>query len=514
MVLIFAFAFLGMSRVASLVTNGDNKYLSNTVSVVLESGRGDFYYSDGKKITSSKRQYKNIFLPTDVAKEKFYSLAKKEEKIIGEKAFANNKPAVLIRNDKIIGTGIYSFEVSDRYGAVNSLEHIIGYVNGENAGVTGLEKSYENVLKSNQNVNANFFVDAKGGYLAGVYPNIEGEKIYNKVFLTVDSKIQTICSNAMDSTERGAAIVCEISNGKIRGMVSKPDYDLNNISKYLSNADSPFLNRALSCYNVGSVFKPLIAAGLCENNKQDFLCTCNGFTEISGIKFHCYNRNGHGKMGMKDALRDSCNCYFYNAVRQISPNKITSLATSLMLDIPIKIGENLISTKGILPKAEEIENPATAANFSIGQGKVLLSPLSVTNLYMAIANDGVYYRPKIVEAIYKDGKYQREEEKYKTTVMSKSTAAQLKEYLSYVVSFGTGKAAAPEKGGAAGKTATAQTGKYIDKTEIDNSWFCGFFPLDKPKYAVTVFLENSNSQGVTATEIFKEIADNINSLND
>ena len=96
--------------------------------------------------------------------------------------------------------------------------------------------------------------------------------------------------------------------------------------------------------------------------------------------------------------------------------------------------------------------------------------------------------------------------------MKNDTAAVLREYLAAVITEGTGEDAKPETVTAAGKTATAQTGKYEDGVEISQGWFCGFFPAESPEYVVVVFSENTKKQIKSCNKIFAEIADNITSM--
>ncbi len=98
---------------------------------------------------------------------------------------------------------------------------------------------------------------------------------------------------------------------------------------------------------------------------------------------------------------------------------------------------------------------------------------------------------------------------YPTRVMNESTANTLKEYLKTVISEGTGKLAEPQTVSAAGKTATAQTGKFVGGKEILSSWFCGFFPAENPKYVAIIFCENNSLQTKTCAEIFAKTADMI-----
>lgn len=500
MLMLLLMAFTGIVRVAVLATNKEyEKHLNNYVTVELESGRGNFLDCNGIKLTGYNKSYLNLFLPCDKAKEVYFENATEQEKKVGEHRFINNKPAVLRRSFEITGVGVYSFEVSDRYDNDLALQHIIGYVNSENNGVTGLEKSYNDKIKGEEAFTASFNINALGEYLIGAEPVLNRPIGQQNIKLTIDKTIQKQVVDSMKGIEKGAVVVTETATGKIRAMVSKPIYDVNNIAKYLNEENSPFLNRAINCYSPGSAFKPLISASLIENSLKDIRHNCTGVTDISGISFHCYNRAGHGEINMSEAIYHSCNCYFYNAVGLINSKAYLNLATSLMFTTPIKLADDYFSAPGNLPEENLLNNSAVAANFSIGQGSVMVSPLAMCNLYSAIANDGVYFKPSLLE----------NETGEKCVVMSKGTAAELKEYLSYVVSFGTGEKAAPENTTAAGKTATAQTGVIKNETELNNVWFCGFFPKEKPKYTVTVFIEDAVSGGDQAAPVFKAIADGI-----
>ena len=156
----------------------------------------------------------------------------------------------------------------------------------------------------------------------------------------------------------------------------------------------------------------------------------------------------------------------------------------------------------------DLKNEGELANISIGQGTILASPVSMVNLYQAIATDGCYYMPSVVEKTIKDGTENHYACGEKTRAMSEKTSKKLKEYLKTVITDGTGNEAQPTLVNAAGKTATAQTGRYYeDKTEITNSWFCGFFPADNPRYVIVVM---SDSRADTSTaSIFAQIADKI-----
>ena len=188
------------------------------------------------------------------------------------------------------------------------------------------------------------------------------------------------------------------------------------------------------------------------------------------------------------------------------------MASNLNFGKAIRLCDGIITAKGTLPDSQKLENLAHLANFSIGQGDFSASPVSLLPLYCAIANGGKYYMPSIIEGVTKNGTVTKYDFGSPTRVFASQTAQKLKAALSLVVNEGTGIAAKPETVTAAGKTATAQTGKFKDGNEIKSSWFCGFFPLDNPKYAVIVFCEDQSSQTKSCAEIFAEIADRITAL--
>ena len=307
----------------------------------------------------------------------------------------------------------------------------------------------------------------------------------------------------------GSVVVADSKTNEIRAMLSKPSFDILNIDNYLNDDTAPLLNRAIECFSVGSAFKPTLAAAALENNKGNFKFNCQGKTHIIDRDFHCHNRAGHGLMNLKTALAQSCNCYFYNFALEIGANAVYRAAKNLSIEGSIKIGDGIKTQKGILPRLKTIsENAASLANLSIGQGELFLSPVAMLNLYSAIACDGTYNIPSVVSGTLSGGEFKEYGKGNKTRAFSEQTAEILRNYLASVISEGTGIAAKPDTTTAAGKTATAQTGRYDGSgAEITNSWFCGFFPLDNPQYTVIVMSEGKSE--TSTASVFKNIADGI-----
>ena len=293
-----------------------------------------------------------------------------------------------------------------------------------------------------------------------------------------------------------------------------PYFSIESIESYLESDDSPLLNRAISAYNVGSVFKPCVAVAGLENNINSFSYFCTGKHKIIDRYFKCHKSDGHNYMNLKTALANSCNTYFYNYAMKIGGEKIYNIASSLNFGNSFDICSGISNNSGTLPKKESLVNLAQLANFSIGQGKVTLSPISILTLYCSIASNGEYYLPSIVEGTLQNGEFKRYETGSPTRVMSPETAKTIREYLCSVLSEGTGEDAKPKTTTAAGKTATAQTGKYKNGTEISQGWFCGFFPAENPRYVVVVFSEDTTAQAKTCNQIFAQIADEITALSD
>ncbi|MBQ3816720.1 MAG: penicillin-binding protein 2 [Clostridia bacterium] len=389
--------------------------------------------------------------------------------------------------------------------------NLIGYTNSENHGVSGLEAAFDDLLYSEDDVSFLYTSGGTGELLEGIAPEINTADFAKKngIITTLDINIQSIVDKIANKIETGAILVCESKTGKLKAVSSRPTYDCTNISAYLDLPDSPLMNRALLAYNVGSVFKPCVAAAGIEQNISDYNYTCLGSCKIEDRNFACHNRSGHGRVNLTEAIAYSCNTFFYNFGILAGGENIYKKASSLGLGKKIDIG-GIYTASGNLPDIKTLWNDAYTANLSIGQGELLLSPVSMLNLYNSIACGGEYYNPCVIQSTLKNGSIAPYKKESPTRVMSEDTAALIKDGLSKVFSYGTAKDYAPQLVSAAGKTATAQTGKLNEKgEEICAGWFCGFFPADNPVYTVVVFSEDNTRQSEPCAVIFSEIADEI-----
>lgn len=397
-------------------------------------------------------------------------------------------------------------------------KHLLGYVGASGRGACGIEAACDDMLYTGEKLKVVFSVDAHGQALLGVGPKIQGDtSVYDDgVALTIDARIQSAAENAMQSIKRGAALVFEVENCKIRAMVSRPDYDPANISKSMNDDASPLINRALYAYNVGSAFKPLIAAAAIEQgtyHKMNY--TCKGSSIIAGRKFNCNNENGHGNMNLSQAIAFSCNTYFYELANRCGAKNIYNMARQLNMGNTINLANGITAQSGSITSLNTLNSsPAAVANFAIGQGDVLLSPVSVGYMYCAIAGDGTYRIAPLVEGQVKNKQIVTPKQQTNATrAFSEKTAKILREYLIGTVNDGTGKLARPKTCTAGGKTATAQTGWIKDQKSVTQGWFCGFFPAENPKYVAIILAEDVSSGGEECAPVFAALADSVCALN-
>lgn len=392
--------------------------------------------------------------------------------------------------------------------------HLIGYTDSDGHGATGIERAYDELLYSEAKAAFVYTVDGRGDILIGSAPEAESNSSVTAggVVTTLDVNIQALAEREAEALEMGAIVVARADTAEIAATVSRPDFDASRLTEYLNAEASPLLNRALAAFNVGSVFKPCVAAAGIECGLKDFCYDCVGRCEIGDRVFNCHKRSGHGTLGLKGGLANSCNTYFYNFALNAGHERIYKTACALGFGTSFEICNGIYSAAGNLPTAESLAAAAALANFSIGQGELLLSPTAMLTLYCAIACDGSYYLPTAVSGTIAGGHFKSEKKHAATRAMSRETAAVLREYLTAVITEGTGAEALPDTVTAAGKTATAQTGKYEQGREICEGWFCGFFPAESPKYTVIVFSENTARQKKSCAEIFAALADGITTL--
>lgn len=418
------------------------------------------------------------------------------------------KPFIIDVSEYYTSNGIYCFEKYKE--ATVCAEHIVGYKNVDGLGMSGIEKHLSSFLSSSLSGKASFryFASANGMPLekSGSTLSDFGYSEKSGVILTLDKNLQTFCQAvANEYLPMGAVCISEISSGNILASVSTPGFDTENIASYLESDKGELINRCSVGFTPGSIFKTVVACAALEENKElynlEYTCTGKYITE-SGKEISCHNKKGHGKIAMKEAYAESCNCYFINIAFELGADKILYTAKEMGLGKKTSVF-GIGSYSGVIP--ESIDDDIFLANLAIGQGELLICPYEALNVF-SCASVGYYCEPYIISSIFKGNNTISSYSKKPIKVLKETTVTLLCDMMSYCVSDGLGKDAAPENLGAGGKTATAQTGQYKNGKEILNSWFCGVYPIQEPKYAICVLADGNNDKG-NPKAVFRKLCD-------
>lgn len=513
--LILRFASINTKDYAQSAARG------NTRSITVDHSRGIIYDCNMNPITNSSPKYYLAIKPTSTALAGLNKMLPEEELKELAKNLSDGKPMLINLQKKVLAPkDTKLITVMQRYSDEQIASHIIGHLDSTGKGATGLEKSFDAYLSKNSgNLTAAFTVDAKGRLLTGSeielrdadYDNCQG------VVLTIDSKLQRITEHALDENgiACGCAVIVEIGTGEIKAMTSRPTFNPNNLGVSLNDSNSPFINRCIMQYSVGSSFKAIVSASAIENDKISTTnrYTCTGSTQRSGTTFSCFNGVGHGDIDMQQALSKSCNTYFIDLANKMNMAKLIKMANNMGLARGITLAEGIEADAGNLPLASALNSEAAVANFAFGQGELLATPLQMASAFATIASDGYYTEPFLIKALVdEEGKITREyKSKSGNRAMSMVTAKKVSSMLKQVVD--ENEKAKPKNTTACGKTATAQSGRYQNGVEICHSWFVGYFPAERPRYAVAIMKEFGTSGSSDCAPVFKEIAEKVTSLN-
>lgn len=412
--------------------------------------------------------------------------------------------------------GIMAVTDIKRYDETSKARHLIGYTDkSDKVGRAGLEKLYENYLAGDGEVTVAAMVDGSKRLIPGLgYKLINGgqrENRYN-LQLTIDYHIQKIVEEVVDEHGiEGAALVLEVENGGILAMASRPNYAQDNVGKYLQGERGELLNKAFQQYNLGSIFKTIVAAAVLEDNLVNPFETvnCPGYIQVGELQIKCssYDSGGHGGLNIFEAYAESCNTFFIEMGQRVGGEKIINLAGAFGLGEIVGVNP-LEEQSGVLPSDKGLHK-SDVCNISIGQGDILVTPLQVAAMTNIIANNGISKKPYVVKALI-DGSGKvtplpgDEEPK---RVISPFVATEIRRMMEMVVDYGTGTGAAlPGLEKTAGKTSSAQTGQKVNGQDVVHAWFTGYTPRIYPKYVITVFAENGRSGGSVAAPVFKDIA--------
>ncbi len=417
-------------------------------------------------------------------------------------------------------------------------DHILGDIVGK----TGVELTYETFLKGEKG-EQKLEVNASGDPLKilSTQDPIPGHNL----ILTIDKDIQQVTEKALDqairmahkqdypNAEAAAAVVMDPWTGEILAMASYPSYDprlfVGGISSKdwkkltLKGSNYPLNNRVITCsYPPGSTFKVITGiAGLSDklvNSKTHFRCSGKWIEMGKKWAKYCWRRSGHGYVGFNSAIIQSCDIYFYEIgykYYKMGQEKLQKWARKLgfgsltQIDLPYE-------TKGRVPdrawKKEWNKNnpeyqawvPGDTVNLAIGQGDLLATPQQVANVYSAIANGGILYRPRVAKRLLtSEGRtsHNFKPEELGNLNLDPEIIAIMQKDLELVCERGTAEDAFsgfPYR--VAGKTGTSQV-----RGKDDFAWFACFAPVEDPKYVVVVMVEEGGHGGAIAAPAARQI---------
>ncbi|MGN0621947.1 MAG: peptidoglycan D,D-transpeptidase FtsI family protein [Porcipelethomonas sp.] len=517
---VFMFLFSALYlRLFAVVQN--KEYISagqQQGTYTVETGRtnGNIYDRNMNLLVNRDYEYYAVVNPTSEAVEEILPCVTDKDGFYSNMVYG--KPFLCeVKKDGFDSQDITVFKVPVRYGEESIAHHITGYVS-DGEGICGIEYAYDEFLRSCETVNSvTYNVNGCGKALEGIQKEVSyGEEMKSGVVLTIDYYIQAICELAGRNIEKGAVVVMDIYTGDILAMASFPDYDVNELEDALDNENSPLINRCLYSYSVGSIFKLVTAEAAFEQGiNEDFSYSCEGFTEINDQIFRCHDLSGHGMQNMTEAMANSCNTYFIELSKHIDSDLLLETARRMGFGMSIPLASGMTASGGNLQSEEDLLLPAEKANLSFGQGKLLASPVQICAFTCAIANEGNYCVPRLVKGTTFDGEnISVENPEKKTKVMERDTAFRLQDLMIAAVDKNESSAARPKNNHAAGKTSTAQTGRFDEEgTEICHGWITGFFPLSSPEYAVTVLCEDGGYGNDCAAPVFKEIIERMTDIN-
>ena len=494
------------------------------------------------------------FIDIDFAKRrKIIELSTQVKKFEKIKIFENISWSVLekIETNKYNLEGIFIAEDYLRvYPYKDQLSHLLGYISKPNQqeltlpfiskmpnldiGKEGLEKSFNPLLvgKAGQR---EIEVNSNGRIIREIskVDSIRGEE----VSLSIDLRIQQYAINLLKSHRAGSINVINIKNGEILCMASTPTYDPNKIiqkpnkeywESILANSLSPLTNRSIQgLYSPGSTFKMIVAIAALKHGiiNIDTTHSCTGKIGFGNRLYHCWKTNGHGKMNVTDAIKQSCDVFFYEISKKLGIDKIAEVAKDFGLGQSYDISMPNQKT-GIIPnkkwKKEKIGESWYAGETlisAIGQGFVLTNPFQLAVMTSIIASNGKLIEPTIIKS---NGVSFKTNEKYSNEIKI------IKKAMFQVVNENKGTAfkSRLENVKFAGKTGTSQVRRISlseresdDFREKEQEWknrdhalFVGYMPYDNPKYSISVIIEHGGSGASTAAPIAKQVFNYINEL--
>ncbi|MPM44552.1 Peptidoglycan D,D-transpeptidase MrdA [bioreactor metagenome] len=475
---------------------------------------------DSTEIQAILQRYRSYsrFTPIKILRDASTEIVAKVEE------YSDHLPGVDIAIDS---KRIYDFDCN--------MAHLLGYTReitgeqlkkykyynlGDMIGMNGIEQAYEDLLRGRDGVK--FVAIDKLGQKVSSFENGKNDVLASNGFdlnLALDLQLQELAEKLLEG-KNGAVVAIDPNNGEVMVFASKPDYDPRLFSgrvpaeiydKLNNDPAKPLLPRALqSQYPPGSTWKMFIALAALQSGiiNENTTVTCHGGYTLGNRTWKCHS--ACGAVNVRSAIRSSCNTFFCDIGVRLGMERFERYADMFNfgkrteIDLPFEARGKLPTREWLKSRDKTIISfSGRLANYGIGQGEILTTPLQMAAYTATIANCGTYYQPHVVKSVYNHITKKTEELHFdsKKIAIDNKYFQIVKDGMWAVVNAGgTGAGVALPGLNVCGKTGTAQNphGK-------DHSWFVCFAPKDKPRIAMCVFVENAGFGAAVAAPIAKQI---------
>jgi penicillin-binding protein 2 len=575
------FIMIGLvSRLFFLQVKENKKYLTlsdkNRIREwKLAPVRGEFHDYFGNIIAGNFEAYQLHLIPEQVEDFRYViyrlkdllELSDKEFKKIIKKKNESKSWETLIISDNLswkkfskINNHLYDLNgvkpvisISRNYPYNENFTHVLGYVSQANesdmqknetikknfvpglkVGKVGLEKSLEEKLLGS-NAIERYEVNAYGRRISQL--EFQKGKKGKTHRLTIDTKVQQM-ANKLLKDKAGSICVMDIYSGSIIAMHSSPTFDPNLFVFGISQDDwqlirndpmKPLVNKTLQGkYSPGSTIKPIVALSALENGiiNTDFTVKCTGKTEMYGQTYHCWKKKGHGFVSLRNAMKQSCDTYFYEIARKLGVDKLSVTARKFGLGERVFGDLFEIEKKGLVPDTKWKKNAlgkgwllGETMITGIGQGYIQTTPIQLCLMTAQIANGGHKIYPKII--VDDERKYEPADKftpLYEDSRNIKIVQDAMFGSTNEVMGTSYRSRIKDPKYQFAGKTGTAQVKKITERDreldlktfeipyqERDHALYIAFGPYKHPRYALSILIEHGGSGSVTAAPMAKKL---------
>ena len=600
-----------VTRLFSLQISENKKYLTLSDKNRLREWRlppvrGDFLDYFGKVIAGNTEVYQLHVIPEEVSNFKnlivrlkeILGLSNKEYiKIIRKKNIQKPWETLIISEnlswEQFSKLNLYLHEldgakpvlsISRNYPYKENYTHVLGYVSrasvsdineneiikqnhvpGLRVGKIGLEKTFEKDLIGINGVQR-YEVNAFGKRINQL-DHIDGVKGKN-ITLTIDTEIQKLANNLLRD-KSGSINVMDIYTGEILAMHSSPSFDPNLFFHGISNKAwkqirenplKPLINKSITgLYSPGSTIKPIVALSALENDviSPNLIIECTGKTELYGQTYHCWKEEGHGFMKLRNAIKQSCDTYFYEVARRLGVDRLNLTAKKFGLGNKVLDGVFPDEKVGLVPSTKWKKKIlgrgwvlGETLITGIGQGYIQTTPLQLCLMMAQLANGGFKIYPKItvseknetletiknkisekiaerdedrlgiIKTSEKFFKFKKDE--YQPLFRNQENIKFVLEamYASTNEIYGTSYSSRydDKKYQFAGKTGTSQVKRITEEEreldlkiseipyeERDHALYIAYGPYKNPRYALSVIVEHEGSGSVAAAPIAKKL---------